>query len=454
MVPHPPLIISEIGRGQELTISKTRAAYKEVAKQIARLKPDTIVLTSPHTAMYSDYFHISPGVSASGDLGQFGAPDVRLDVLYDVEFVNELSRMLDENDFEAGTLGEREKELDHATMVPLYFINQEYKEYKLVRIGLSGQSLLAHYTLGEYIKKTSDQMNRRIVFVASGDLSHKLRDNGPYGYQEEGPAYDERIMDIMETGNFIDLFHFDSSFCEKAAECGHKSFVIMAGALDKTSIKSKKLSYEGPFGVGYGVCSYKVTGIDESRDFGNQFTKEYRKSADVRKSKEDEYVQLARRALESFIISRKIIDVPTDLPKEMLVKQAGTFVSIKIGGKLRGCIGTIGPTKASIAEEIIHNAVSAAVHDPRFNPVREKELPELVYSVDVLGKTEPIVSKDQLDVKRYGVIVTKGHRRGLLLPNLEGVDSIDEQINISKQKAGIEESEDVSLERFEVIRHV
>lgn len=455
MVPHPPLIVSEVGRGQELTISKTCAAYKEVAKQIARLKPDTIVLTSPHTTMYSDYFHISPGTSASGDFGQFEAPEVRIDAQYDWEFVNELEQILGDNNFEAGTLGEREKELDHATMVPLYFINQEYNNYKLIRVGLSGQSLLEHYKLGEYIKKISEQMNRRVVFVASGDLSHKLMDSGPYGYKEEGPAYDEKIMDVMATGNFIELFYFNSSFCEKAAECGHKSFVIMAGALDRTGIHAKKLSYEGPFGVGYGICSYEVTGTtDESRDFGDQFLKEDRTSVEERKSKEDDYVRLARRALESFIISGKIIDVPPELPAEMLTKRAGTFVSIKKGGGLRGCIGTIEPTKDSVAEEIIHNAVSSAVHDPRFNPVSEKELSDLVYSVDVLGETQPIVSKDQLDVKRYGVIVTKGHRSGLLLPNLEGVDTVEQQIEISKQKAGIEEGETVSLERFEVIRHI
>lgn len=453
MVPHPPLIIGDIGRGQEMTISKTIAAYREVAKEIARLKPDTIVLTTPHSVMYSDYFHISPGNFASGDFGQFGASQVRMDVKYDSEFVNELVQLLDTNDFEGGTLGEREKNLDHATMVPLYFINQEYSDYKLVRIGLSGQSLPAHYTLGEYIKQASEQLHRKVVFIASGDLSHKLKDIGPYGYQKEGPEYDKKIMEVMGSGHFLELFDFDNDFCDKAGECGHRSFVIMAGALDRTKVISKELSYEGPFGVGYGVCSYEVTGIDDSRNFGEQYAKAADNEKDLRIANEDAYVQLARRTLETFIKSRKIISVPDGLPEEMLNRQAGTFVSIKKNGRLRGCIGTISATKDCIAEEIIQNAVSAGVHDPRFSPIKEDELSELVYSVDVLGETEPINSKDDLDVKRYGVIVTSGHRRGLLLPNLEGVDTVDEQISISKQKAGIDESEDVMLERFEVVRH-
>ncbi len=454
MVPHPPLIVSEVGQGQELVIYETCAAYREVAKQIARLKPDTIVLTSPHTTMYADYFHISPGISATGNFGQFGAPEVQIHAQYDREFINKLVQLLDEKNFEAGTLGERDKKLDHATMVPLYFINQEYDKYKLVRIGLSGKSLSEHYKLGEYIKKTSELTNRRVVFVASGDLSHRLKDDGPYGYQKEGPMYDEKIMGVMELGNFFELLHFESSFCEKAGECGHKSFVIMAGALDRTKVLAKKLSYEGPFGVGYGICSYQVIGADENRDFGDQFKKEQQKAANDRQVNEDAYVRLARQALESFIINKKIIEVPLDLPDEMVTKKAGTFVSIKIEGMLRGCIGTIGPTKDSIAEEIIYNAVSSAVHDPRFTPVCEKELSVLTYSVDVLGDTERIVSKDLLDVKRYGVIVTKGNRRGLLLPNLEGIDTVDEQIEIAKQKAGIKDSESISLERFEVIRHI
>ena len=121
---------------------------------------------------------------------------------------------------------------------------------------------------------------------------------------------------------------------------------------------------------------------------------------------------------------------------------------------MRGCIGTISPVCRNVAEEIIQNAVSAGIHDPRFPSVREEELPLLEYSVDVLGGTERIQSEDQLDPLRYGVIVTRGRKRGLLLPNLEGVDTVEEQLSIARQKAGIREDEtDVELERFEVIRH-
>lgn len=168
---------------------------------------------------------------------------------------------------------------------------------------------------------------------------------------------------------------------------------------------------------------------------------------------ESEYVKLARETLENYVRTGTKIETPAWVPPEFKSKRAGVFVSLKKGGMLRGCIGTIGPVRVNIAEEIINNAISSGTQDPRFPEVRPEELPELVYSVDVLGEPEKIDSMDQLDVKRYGVIVTSGFRRGLLLPDLEGVDTPQEQVAIALQKAGINRSERYQMERFEVIRH-
>ena len=145
--------------------------------------------------------------------------------------------------------------------------------------------------------------------------------------------------------------------------------------------------------------------------------------------------------------------MPEDLPEEMTSVRAGVFVSLKIAGKLRGCIGTISAMTENVAQEIVKNAVSACSEDPRFDPVRAEELERITYSVDVLGDTEKIDSVEQLDVKRYGVIVISGYRKGLLLPNLEGVDTVEEQLRIAKRKAGIPEYERCRMERFEVVRH-
>lgn len=453
IVPHPPLIVSQIGKGEERKIQKTVDSYHEVAKRISELAPETIIVTSPHSVMYSDYFHISPGAKAKGDFRRFGARDVSFSVEYDVEFVKELERLAEKRSIEAGTLGERDPNLDHGTMVPLYFIDQYYKNYKLVRIGLSGLSVLDHYRLGRCIRETADKLNRKTVFVASGDLSHKLKEDGPYGYADEGVQFDKEITEAMKKGDFLKFLEFSPDFCEAAAECGLRSFIIMAGALSGLKVEPDFLSYEGPFGVGYGICAYKITGEDEKRHFDIIFKEEQEKLAKERQRKEDAYVRLARLSLETYIRTGKYSKIPDGLPEEMTKKRAGVFVSLKKYGELRGCIGTISPVTGSIAEEIIRNAVSAGVEDPRFPAVREDELPDLVYSVDVLSEPEPVSSLDELDVKRYGVIVSSGRRRGLLLPDLEGVDTVEKQISIAKRKAGIYDNEDVKIERFEVVRH-
>ena len=300
------------------------------------------------------------------------------------------------------------------------------------------------------------------MVVASGDLSHRLKEDGPYGYQAEGPRYDKRIMEVMGSGNFAELFEFSEKFCEKAGECGHRSFTIMAGTFDRTEVAAEQLSYEGPFGVGYGICSYEVQGENVKRNFREQFEEKERRRLSELRDREDIYVKLARRTIEKYIISGRKLKIPEELPEKMLKempeemfgRMAGIFVSIKKDGQLRGCIGTIQAVRNCIAEEIVENAVSAAVRDPRFSPVEPEELEYLVISVDVLGEPEKISSPEELDTERYGVIVTRGHKRGLLLPNLEGIDTVEEQIAIAKQKAGIRENEEVGLERFEVIRHV
>ena len=456
MVPHPPLIVPDIGRGAEAAVQSTVDAYRKAAGKIGSLKPDTIVVLSPHQIMYADYFHISPGEGAVGDFGRFGAGQVSIEVSYDTEFVDELCIQAQAQGLAAGTLGVRgrqDRDLDHGTMVPLYFVDQYWKDYKLVRIGLSGLPLKAHYELGQCIQETAQILGRNAVVIASGDLSHRLKEEGPYGFREEGPEYDSRIMDVMERGAFGELLEFSGELCEKAGECGHRSFTIMAGTLDRLAVKTERLSYEGPFGVGYGICTYEVTGRDPDRDFLNQYEIKEQERLTALRAREDGYVKLARRTIETYVKTGKILSVPGELPDELYDLRAGAFVSVKKDGQLRGCIGTIQAVQACLAEEIIQNAVSACCRDPRFSPIEPGELDRLTISVDVLGEAEKIDSPGELDVKRYGVIVTNGMRRGLLLPDLDGVDTVDQQIAIAKQKAGIREEETVELERFEVVRH-
>ena len=171
-------------------------------------------------------------------------------------------------------------------------------------------------------------------------------------------------------------------------------------------------------------------------------------------SEEDFPVLLAKRTIEDYLRSGKVISPPSRIP-EVFQKKAGTFVSLHKKGRLRGCIGTYLPTQDNLANEIIKNAISAATQDPRFPPVDTSEIRDLEISVDVLSKPEPVKSKRELDPKKYGVIVSKGWQRGLLLPDLEGVDTVERQLEIAKQKAGLGGTpvEQLEIQRFTVTRY-
>jgi len=266
IVPHPPVIVPEVGCGREREIQKTIDAYEEISRRIAEIKPETIIVLTPHGVMYSDYMHISPGKSGQGNLAQFGAQEVSIQADYDEEFVSALSFAASSSGISAGTLGEKDKKLDHGTVVPLYFIEHNLKDYKLVRISSSGLSRDEHYALGRCLKQVTLELDRKVVIIASGDLSHKLTSDGPYTYAKEGPIFDDQITKAMAKGDFLTFLTMDEELLCSAGECGLHSFVIMAGALDQVGVEAELLSYEGPFGVGYAVCAFKPLEVDQSRD--------------------------------------------------------------------------------------------------------------------------------------------------------------------------------------------
>lgn len=460
-VPHPPVIVPGVGRGREKDIAATTAAYEEVARRVADLAPDTLVISSPHTASYLDYLHISPGRGARGDLSDFGDRADGSEVTYDEEFVAALCEEAAAAGIPAGTRGEKNPALDWGVLVPLHFIQARLgtDRFRVVRMGLAGFSPIKHYRLGRAVRDVAERLGRRVVYVASGDLSHKLSADGPYGFAPDGPVFDERVCAALAAGDFLSLLTLDPGLAERAAECGLRSFQIMAGALDATPVRAELLSHEGPFGVGYGVAAFAPTGpagSDLSRALEPAYQAWHEEQLAATRSAEDAFVRLARASLEAHVRTGERLRLPDDLPRELTSRRAGAFVSLKKDGRLRGCIGTIAPTRPSLAEEIAANAVSAGCHDPRFPPVTADELPELVYDVDVLGAPEPVADRAQLDPARYGVIVSAPDgRRGLLLPDLDGVDTVDEQLRIAARKGGVSLAEPgVRIERFEVVRHL
>ena len=456
-VPHPPLIIPTIGQGREGEIAATVRAYHETMRAAAELRPDTVVIISPHATAYDDFFHISPGAGAEGNFAAFGHPEISIGIEYDEEFVRVLSSTASEKNIPAGTLGEKNPALDHGTMIPLFFLSEYLGDAptKFVRIGIAGLPAHTHALLGQAIAAAAERLGRRTICIASGDLSHRLMEGGANGFAPEGAEFDELCTAFMKTGDFLSLLQIPGSFAEAAGHFGLNGLWVLAGALDRAATDAKLHSYEAPFGVGYAVASFTVTGRDAGTDYAARLVRAADAAIAELRAAEDDYVRLARMSIEHFVRTHSFASLPSDLPQELIEKRAGAFVSIKKYGKLRGCIGTFLPAQKTLAEEIFYNAVSAAAHDGRFEPIEEHELNRLVYSVDVLSMPEPIESAAQLNPKIYGVIVKSltDNRRGLLLPDLAGIDTAEDQIAIAREKARIQPKEAIALARFTVERH-
>jgi AmmeMemoRadiSam system protein A/AmmeMemoRadiSam system protein B len=450
MVPHPPIILERIGKGEEKKIADIDEAYKKAADLIIESKPDTVVIISPHAPSYYDYMQISDGTYAYGNMGQFRDEEDEFEITYDADLVQEICRLAEQENLPAGVLGRQDGSLDHGTMIPLYYLQKLIPDTKFVRVSVGGPTHLMHYKLGEMIAKAAASQNKKIAVVGSGDLSHCQKENSSYGYRACGPEYDKKIMDVMGTADFETLLEMPESLESEAMVCGHKPFCVLAGTLDGYSVSAAPLAHSAEFGVGYGVVTFENPKEDETRHFEARVEEKLKEQEKERHQNEDELVALARKTLEAYLNNENFEE--PHLSKDYA--PAGCFVTLYKNGELRGCIGTTAPTRASLEEEIINNAISSATRDPRFPHVSLWELPEIDIKVDVLKEPEPIESEKQLDPKKYGVIVSKKGHRGLLLPDLEGVDTIEKQLSIAKQKAGLDpDEEDVSLQRFEVERH-
>jgi AmmeMemoRadiSam system protein A len=462
ILPHPPIVIESIGKGDIQKCQKTREAMKSVATEIKELSPNTIIVVTPHGTVFSDAVTINYFESLYGNLGDFGYSNISMEKSNNIPLVEEIYAESRMNDISIAKLDRElcnrfsiKGELDHGVIVPLYFINEIYKDFNLVHINYGGLSSDEHYKFGMAIQKACDNLDDKVVFIASGDLSHKLSNKGPYSFAKEGPIFDEKLIEFLDDKKTVQLINMDNALQKKAGECGKRSIDTLLGSLDGYDYDVKILSYEGPFGVGYGVVSFNSIVKDETRKLYSEIINKKKEINIKRKENEDAYVVLARRTIEEFVNNNRKLEAKTlELPEEMKKNRAGVFVSIKNESGLRGCIGTTGAgVSKNIANEIIRNAIEAATKDPRFPAIEPWELEDLTITVDVLHKSEPIESKEELDPNIYGVIVTSGHKRGLLLPNLEGIESVDEQLNIALRKAGISENEDYSVEKFKVTRH-
>lgn len=268
ILPHPPLAVPEIGRGQEVEIEATIAAYREVARRVAYAQPDTVIFISPHTAYFKDWIFVASGEGMCGDFSLYRASEVGFSLKFDRELRKQLVEEAQGRGIEAGYVEGYEQQLDHGVMVPLSYIDKEYSHnlYQAILIGgsaLPREKLLAFGScLGSVLTHTS----KKCILIVSGDLSHKGTEDGPYGFDPSGPVFDALFGEIIKSGDLMRFAALDLALCEAAAECGLSGFIMLAGAIEEVEDKedyvfsSQLLSLEGPFGVGYGVAAFEQYG--------------------------------------------------------------------------------------------------------------------------------------------------------------------------------------------------
>lgn len=459
LTPHPPIIISDIGMGEEEHAKKTIEAMEEIARDISERKPETILLITPHGPVFSDAHAISMEERLKGDFGQFGHSELSYTYRNNQELAYQIVKNSLSNKIPIAQMTKEmyrrygmDGRLDHGVLVPLHFVDKYYSSFDIIHITYGILSPKELYQFGRQIERAILQQKKTVSIIASGDLSHRLKDSGPYSYNPAGPEFDRLIMDAVGHGDLEAISGFDMELAHKAGECGLRSLMILSGILSPYKLQSRILSYEGPYGVGYGTAILEPV-ERTGRDIMSAIEASQEEQMKKQRKGESAHAALARMSLEHYVRTGEYLTVPEDIEDELLEEAMPLFVSIKKNGSLRGCIGSTSASRGSLAKEIIHFAVEAGTRDPRFPSVEEDELMSLTYSVDVLFPSEPIESMDQLDPKEFGVIVKKGHRRGLLLPMIDGVDTPKDQIRIALEKAGINEAEDYFMERFRVRRY-
>ncbi len=428
IAPHPPIMVPEVGREAIAEVKRSIDAMAEFTRRVIDSGAETVVLISPHAPLEADTFVAYEGPTLHGDFARFRASETEFTVGVDETLLYSIKNKAGDAGY--GMTWLRNVDLDHGTSVPLYFLLKNGWHGNVVALGYSFLSNEDHLQFGACIKEAIDEVGRRVAFVASGDLSHRLKLDAPAGYNPKAHVFDEEVVAAIRASKLQQIELIDNDLRKVAGECGFRSMLVAIGTTKELKPKCEVLNYEAPFGVGYLVAQLAADNDVLS-----------------------ELPTLARRAVEGSVMSGQHLEPPSR-PYGLLASRAPCFVSIKTkDGELRGCIGTIEATKDTLAEEIVANAIAAARSDPRFEPVTYDELQNLQFSVDVLLPSEPTKLED-LDPQIYGVIVEDetGKRRGLLLPDIRGIKSAEEQVRIATRKAGIGRDEPVKLSRFKVLR--
>ncbi|HHY93006.1 MAG TPA: AmmeMemoRadiSam system protein B, partial [Firmicutes bacterium] len=308
IAPHPPIIVPEVGGPEVHKVAATCTAMRQLAADLKAAAPETVVITSPHGLVFRDAVAVSLLPELAGDLAAFGAPGVRVARTNDLELVHAILAECAALKVPTVGLGAEEvrryeagRELDHGVLVPFYYLAQAGLTARLVWVGMSFLPPEELYAFGVAVAQAAEQVGRRVAFLASGDLSHRLTREAPAGYHPEAGRFDALLVEKVREGDLEGLLRLDPALAEKAGECGWRSFMMMAGALDGRVVSPTVLSYEGPFGVGYLVAKLAPgDALPELRRL-QRLRGARERAVEERRAHESSYVRLARQSLEHYV---------------------------------------------------------------------------------------------------------------------------------------------------------
>lgn len=461
VVSHPPLR----GRTPERAdAARASGAVREVACRIGAHAPETVVVACPHAPRFLDCFHLSTGEAALAAAGAWRVfPNA---VRYDGALVARVAACARKHAVPICGSGMGDVRLDRATSSVLALLGAALEGARIVRVGVSNLSPETHRALGRCIAEAARDLDRKCVFVAIGSLGcdrggafEGVRAKPRAAVRPEALVFARETAALLDAGDLEGFLSVDPALAEAAGACLLRPLQIMAGALEGAPFTHELLDGAAParaeriagaFEVrgaqGDGAVPAPVDAAAAAREVAGSH---------VPRAESDPYAALARKSVEGLARSGGPIDRPEHLPSELLDERAGVFVSLCDRAGLRGRAGTFEPVTGCVADEIMRNAASAAAGGARFARVRPCELGGLTYAVDVLRPPLPVASAAELDPARWGVAVSKGRRRGVALPGLEGVAAAWEQVALAKRSAGIDPADDdVELARFETVRHV
>src|SRR3989442_6995443 len=258
IAPHPPIMVPEVGHDSCVEVQKSISAMVELTERIIKSGAETVVLISPHAPLEAVAFVAYDGVTLYGDFSMFRAPETKVEVSLDDDLLTEITRAAEQHDLI--TLRIRDTDLDHGTAVPLYFLQRNGWNGSVVAVGYSLLSNEDHLRFGSCVSAAIEKVGRRVAFIASGDLSHRLKRGAPAGYNPDAHLFDEEVVDAIRSCAASRIVDIDQEQRRNAGECGYRSMLVAFGVVEGRSAACEVISYEAPFGVGYLVAQLVSAG--------------------------------------------------------------------------------------------------------------------------------------------------------------------------------------------------